>query len=323
MKPIRLCLASLALFIAALSPTHAQSREGGIVRLVVPFAPGGSTDMVSRILAEKAGAILGMTLLVENKPGASGDLGSAFVARSDPDGTVLLLNGTGPLSIGAASGRELSFDPFKDLTPIGIVAEVPNVVVVNPSLPIHSIKELIAYAKNNPGTLNYGMSAIGNLSQFNAEMFAAEAGIKLLGVPYKGSAPMLTDLLSNRIHLAFDNMPPFLPRIQNGDLRALAVTSSRRSSLLPNVPTLIEEGFPGMDTPARFAIYGPAGLPDEMVQRYNKAFAQAVQDPDVAKRLEAASVVPAPGSPRELAERLRSEYEMFSEVIKSAGLKFQ
>ena len=323
MKLFNLCLASMALFTAVLSPTHAQSREGGVVRLIVPFAPGGTTDMVSRILADKAGAILGVTMLVENKPGASGDLGSAFVAKSAPDSRVLLLNGTGPLSIGAASGRELNFDPFKDLTPVGIMAEVPNVVVVNPSLPIHSIKELVAYAKVHPETLNYGMSAIGNLSQFNAEMFAAEAGIKLLGVPYKGSGPMLTDLLSNRIHLAFDNMPPFLPRIQNGDLRALAVTSSRRSPLLPDVPTLIEEGFPGMDTPARLAIYGPPGLPDDLVQRYNKAFTRAVQDPEVAKRLEAASVVPAPGSSRELAERLRSEFEAFSAVIKSADLKFE
>jgi tripartite-type tricarboxylate transporter receptor subunit TctC len=323
MKRIQASLAAMLLGVLAWMPAHAQGRDDAPIRLVVPFAPGGSTDIVARVVAEKATRLLGSPVIVENRAGANGDIGSAYVAKAAPDGKTILLNGTAPLAIGMASGRNLSFDPINDLTPIGAVTELPNVVVVNATLPIHTVAELVTYAKANPGKLSYGMSAIGNLSQFNAEMFASAAGIRLVGIPYKGTGPQITDLIGGVIQLSFDNLPPFLPHIESGKIRALAVTSAHRSPLLPQVPALAEVGFADFDHPARFAIFGPAGLPPKLVQRYNEAFSQAVQDPEVIQKLKTLAVEPAPGTPAQLASRLKEERDAFAKVIKTAGIKFE
>ncbi|MDZ4361552.1 MAG: tripartite tricarboxylate transporter substrate binding protein [Variovorax sp.] len=326
MNPFKTCIASVVVAfttLTALAPAHGQARSDAPIKLVVPFAPGGSTDLVARVLVEKVSRVLGEPVIVENRAGAGGDIGSAYVAKSVPDGKTLLLNGTAPLSIGMASGRNLNFNPMKDLSPIGIVTEVPNVVAVNPGLPVQTVAELVAYAKANPGKLSYGMSAVGNLSQFNAEMFAAAAGIKLVGIAYKGTGPQITDLIGGTIQLSFDNLPPFLPQIKAGRLRALAVTSAHRSPLLPDVPALAEVGFPGFDHPARFAIFGPTGLPQKTIARYNDAFSQAARDPEIAKRLSDIAVEPAPGTPEQLGTRLKEERDVFARIIQSAGLKFE
>lgn len=306
--------------LTAFGPVNAQSSDRPI-RLVVPFAPGGSTDLVARLLAEKAGVTLGQPVIVENKPGAASHIGNAFVANAAPDGTTLLLNGTGPLSIAMASGMKLNYDPIADLKPIGIVTRLPNVVTVNASLPIRSVADLVAYGKANPGKLNYGMSAIGNLSHLNAEMFGLMSGIDLVGVAYKGSGPLLTDLIGGSIQVSFDNLPPFLPHIQSGKIRALAVTSAQRSALLPDVPALAELGYPGFDNAAWFAIWGPKGLPDGEVRRLNEAFSKAVQDPGVVAQLGKSAIEPAPSSPEELDRRLKGERDQFAKVIKDANIK--
>lgn len=323
MRLFRAAAAGIAVMLTTLLPLSAQTRNDTPIKLVVPFAPGGATDLVARLVAEKAGKILGVPIIVDNRAGAGGDIGSAYVAKAAPDGKTLLINGTAPLSIGMASGRNLNFDPLKDLTAIGILTELPNVIAVNPSLPVRTVSELVAYAKANPGKLSYGMSAVGNLSQLNAEMFAAAAGIKLIGIPYKGTGPLMTDLISGTIQLSFDNLPAFLPHVQSGRLRALAVTSAHRSTLLPQVPALAEVGFSDFDHPARFAIFAPSRLPQDIAQRYNEAFSKAIQDPEVVQRLKASAVEPAPGTPEQLTARLKDERAEFAKVIRSANLKFE
>jgi tripartite-type tricarboxylate transporter receptor subunit TctC len=323
MNCLRLCVGVMLMIVMGTSPGHAQSAGGRVIRLVVPFAPGGSTDLVARLVADNAGKALGQPIIVENRPGASSHVGNAFVANAAADGTTLLFNGTGPLAIAMAAGMKLTYDPFKDLRPIGIVTRLPNVVTVNAALPIDSIKDLVAYGKANPDKLTYGMSAVGNLSHLNAEMFATAAGIKLTGVAYKGTGPLLTDLIGGSIQVAFDNLPPFIPHIRSGKIRALAVTSAQRSVLLPDVPALAEVGYPGFDHAAWFAIWGPAGLPDKEVGRLNAAFSRAIQQPDVVQQLNKSGIEAAPGTPEQLAARLKNERDQFAQVIKDAGIKLE
>lgn len=318
-----LCLALIGLASLAAVPAHAQSGSDRPIRLVVPFAPGGSTDLVARILAERLSKDLGRPMIVENRAGASGHLGSAQVAQAAPDGQTLLLNGTGPLTISTAAGMKLPYDPMTQLTPIAIVARLPNLVAVNAALPVKSIADLVAYAKANPGKLNYGMSAIGNLSHLNAEMFAQAAGITMTGIAYKGTNPMMIDLIGGTIQVSFDNLPPFVPHVRSGKLRALAVTSASRSALLPEVPSLTEVGFPGFDNAAQFSIFGPAGMSKDLVDRLSAAFTHAVGERDIAARLVEAGVEPAPGSAAQLGERMRAEREQFAKVIAAAGIKLE
>lgn len=323
MKLRKLSGAVLAFVLAAASaPLLAQGSEQPI-KLVVPFAPGGASDMVGRLLAEKVSKVLGRTMVVDNRTGAGGNIGSAAVAAAAPDGSMLLLNGTAPLAISVLTGKPMPFDPFKDLTPIGIVTRMPNVVAVNASLPIHSVQELVAYAKANPKKLSYGISGIGNLSHLNGEMFAGAAGISLLAVPYRGSSAVITDLLGGNVQLSFDNLPPYLAHIESGKLRALAVTSASRSPLLPNAPALAEVGFEGFDNPAIFAIWGPKGMSPQMAERYSKAFSAAILDPEVVAQLKPKGVEPAPSSPEALAARLRKERDNYAQIIKSANIKFE
>jgi tripartite-type tricarboxylate transporter receptor subunit TctC len=316
-------LAATLMLVTASLPTQAQNTTGAPIKLVVAFAPGGSTDLVARTLAEKISRSLGRTVIVENRPGGSGNIGKAYVAQAAPDGLTLLLDGTGPMAISAAAGLKFSYDPFKDLAPVALLTRLPNLVAVNASLPIRSIAELTEYAKANPGKLAYGMSAIGNLSHLNAEMFAQMAGISLTGVPYKGSAPLITDLIGGTVQLSFDNLPPFVPHVKSGKLRALAVTSASRSVLLPEVPSLAELGYAGFDNAALFGIWGPAGLSAEQVQTLGALFLKAVSDPEVGDKLRQSGVEPAPGSAAQLRERMIKERDQFAKVIRSAGIKLE
>ena len=313
-------------FLAAVitgTPAFAQTGGERVVRLVVPFAPGGSTDLVARLVADKVSKTLGQPVIVENRAGAGGHVGSAFVAKARSDGTTLLLNGTGPFAISMAAKMSLTYDPIKDLKPVGTLTRLPNVVTVNASLPVTSIAELVAYGKANPEKLNYGMSAVGNLSHLYAEMFRLAAGIKLVGVAYKGSGPLLTDLIGGTIQVAFDNLPPYLSHIQSGKIRALAVTSAKRSALLPDVPALAEVGFPGFDHAAWFGIWGPSGLPDADVKRFNAAFSKAIQEPEVMQQLLRSGIEPAVSTPEELGVRLKNEHDQFVQVIKDAAIKLE
>ena len=314
---------ALAVVASVASPLQVQAQDEGPIRLIVPFEPGGSTDLVARLVAEKVSKRLNRPVIVDNRTGAGGHIGSAAVAKAPADGRTLLLNGTGPLAISVAAGIKLNYDPMKDLVPIGMLTRLPNLVAVKASSPFVSIADLVEYGKANPGKLNYGMSAIGNLSHLNAEMFAQMNSMSMVGVPYKGNSPLILDLLAGRIDVSFDNLPPFVPHVKGGRLRALAVTSATRSSLLPDVPSLTELGYQGFDNAAWFGIFAPAGLDKSLVKRMNEAFTMSIVEPDLVERLKQYGIEPAPSSPEDLADRLRKERDQFARVIKAAGIRLE
>ena len=228
---------------------------------MIPFAPGGSTTIVGRGIADKMSELLGEKVVVDNRPGAGGTVGTKAVAKSEPDGYTLVLGYTGTLAIGPSLYKNVGYDPRKDFAPIGLIGNAPNSLVVHPSFPAKTIAELIAYAKANPGKVNFGSAGAGTVSHITGEYFAASAGIKLVHIPYKGTGPALTDLLGGHIPMAFAPIPASHPNVSAGTLRALAVTSTTRSSLMPDVPTISESVLPGFDASLYYGLAAPAGTP--------------------------------------------------------------
>src|SRR5438034_5972010 len=231
------------------------------VRLVVPFPAGGTTDLLARAAAQKLSEAWGQQVIVDNRPGAAGNIGAELVAKAAPDGYTLLMGTVGTHAINASLYAKMPYDHVKDFAPVILVAGVPNVLVVNPSLPVHSVQELIAYAKANPGKLNFASSGSGTSIHLSGELFKVMTGVQMTHVPYKGSAPALQDLLGGQVQLMFDNLPPSLPQIKAGRLRALAVTSATRAPALPDVPTVAEAGLPGFEASSWFGVLAPAGTP--------------------------------------------------------------
>src|SRR4030095_4088305 len=239
----------------------AQTYPTKPIRLVVPFPPGGATDILARAVAQKLTETWGQSVVVDNRPGAGGNIGTELVAKAAPDGYTLEMGTVGTHAINASLYAKIPFDHVKDIAAVILVAGVPNVLVVNPSVPVNSVQELIAYTKANPGKLNFASSGAGTSIHLSGELFKVMAGVKMTHVPYKGSAPALQDLLGGQVQLMFDNLPPSLPQIKAGKLRALAVTSLARAPALPDVPTLSESGLPGFDASSWFGILAPAGTP--------------------------------------------------------------
>jgi tripartite-type tricarboxylate transporter receptor subunit TctC len=243
---IWLGIAAVALVLTgSLDRADAQTYPNRTITLVIPFAPGGSTSIVGRVIADKMSQLLGQSIVVDNRPGAGGTVGTKYVAKSDPDGYTLLLGYTGTLAIGPSLYKEVGYDPTKDFAPIGMIGNAPSALVVHPSFPAHTVAELIAYAKANPGKVNFGSAGVGSVNHITGEYFARTAGIQLVHIPYKGTGPALTDLLGGHIPMALAPIPATNPNVAAGLLRALAVTGRTRNSLMPNVPTLAESGLPG------------------------------------------------------------------------------
>src|SRR6478609_787205 len=240
---------------------QAQNYPSRAITLVIPFAPGGSTSIVGRVIADKMSELLGEKVVVDNRPGAGGTVGTKAVAKSDPDGYTILLGYTGTLAIGPSLYKNAGYDPRKDFAPIGLIGNAPNSLVVHPSFPAKTVAELIAYAKANPGKVNFGSAGAGTASHITGEYFAHSAGITLVHIPYKGTAPALTDLLGGHIPMAFAPIPASHANVSAGTLRALAVTSTTRSNLLPDVPTMAEAGLPGFDASLYYGLVAPAGTP--------------------------------------------------------------
>ena len=253
---------------------QAQTFPNRAITLVIPFAPGGSTSIVGRVIADKMSELLGEKVVVDNRPGAGGTVGTKAVAKSDPDGYTIVLGYTGTLAIGPSLYKNAGYDPRKDFAPIGLIGNAPNSLVVHPSFPAKTVAELIAYAKANPGKVNFGSAGAGTVSHITGEYFAASAGIKLVHIPYKGTGPALTDLLGGHIPMAFAPIPASHPNVSAGLLRALAVTSTTRSSLLPDVPTIAESGLPGFDASLYYGLVAPAGTPRPIIDRLNKDVAR-------------------------------------------------
>jgi len=296
----------------------AQGWPSRPIRMVVPLSPGGFADVPGRILAARLSSLLGYNVFVENRPGAGGTIGADFVAKSAPDGYTLLFTGT-PHVISAWVYKKLPYDPLKDFEPVALVASGPYVLVVNPQLPVHSIRELIAAAKAQPGKIDYASSGNGSAQHLVSALFASMAGIELNHVPYKGSGPAMQDLLGGQVKVSFAGIPNVLPHVKAGRLRALAVSTPQRSPDLPDVPTAAEAGVPGYQATLWLNLAAPAGTPGEIVQRIYAETAKALQDAELQQSFRAAGVEASPMSPQELAGFMRGEYEKWGRVVRDTG----
>ena len=329
MSPVRLKLApfglaSTLLMVAALGQAHAQTQPVSAwptkpVKIIVTFPPGGAPDTLARILADKWGQTLGQTFTVDNKPGAGGNIGADFVAKSAGDGTTLLIATVGTHAINPALYANMPYNNIKDFTPVSFLAATPNLLVVNKDVPAKTVKELIALAGKTP--LTFGSSGSGTSIHLSGELFNTLAGVKMQHIPYKGRAQAVPDLLGGRITMIFDNMPSALPLVKSGDVRAIAVTSAARSAALPNIPTIAESGLPGFEATSWFALMAPAGLPKDVLARINAETARVMNLPDVREKLTALGLDVAPGSPESLANLIQAETLKWAKVVKDSGAK--
>lgn len=290
------------------------------IRIIVPAAPGGTVDILSRALSQKLSEGLGQSVVVENKPGASTNLGNDFVAKSAPDGYTLLMSGI-TLSTNGHLYSKLTYDPQKDFAPISLIATSGNVLVVNPALGIGTVQELIALAKSKPARLHYGTPAVGATGHLAGEMFNALAGVKLTQVPYKGAAPALTDLIGGQIEMTFDNIPAAIAHIKSGKLKAIGVTSAKRSSILPDVPTIAESGVAGYDISAWFGLVAPARTPSEVVARLHAESVKALASREVRDRFAQLGFEPVGNTPAEFAQLIEADFTRFGKIIRAAGIK--
>jgi len=291
------------------------------IRIVVPFPAGGTTDVLARAAAQKLTESLGQPVVVDNRPGAGGNIGAELVAKSAPDGYTLLMGTVGTHAINPSLYPKMPYDHVRDFAPIILVAGVPNVLVVNPSLPVNSVQELIAYAKANPGKLNFASSGNGTSIHLSAELFKTMAGVQMTHVPYKGSAPALQDLVGGQVQLMFDNLPSSLALIKAGKLKALAVTSKTRAPALPEVPTMAESGLPGFEASSWFGLLGPAGTPQPAITKVNAEIAKWLATPEAKEKLIAQGANVAGGTPEDFARHIAAETAKWQKVVKDSGAK--
>ena len=288
------------------------------IRIVVTFTPGGAPDTLARILAEKW-ASLGQPITVDNKPGAGGNIGADFVAKSAPDGHTLVVGTVGTHAINPSLYTNLPYQPLKDFTPVIFLASTPNLLVVNNNVPAKTTSELIALAKKQP--LTFGSSGSGTSIHLSGELFNTMAGVKMQHIPYKGRAAAIPDLLGGRITMIFDNMPSALPLVKSGELRAIAVTSAQRSAAAPNIPTLAESGLPGFEATSWFALFAPAGLPRDVQLKINAETARVLAMPDVKVKLATLGLEPNPATPEQLGTFMQAEIAKWAKVVKESGAK--
>ena len=293
------------------------------IKLIVPYPPGGATDVIGRILAKNLGEFLGQQVLVENRGGAGGNIGAEAVAKANPDGYTLLMGAvTSHSTMATLEKGKLRYDLLKDFTPVMIVGSVPLVVVVNPNVPVRTLKGLVEYAKANPDKLNYASSGAGAPQRMGAEIFQKEAGIKITHVPYKGSGPAMTDLVAGQVNMMVETVPAALPFITAGQLRPLAVTTAKRISMLPDVPTTAESGMPALEVSSTFGVLAPVGTPVAIIDQLNSAIAKLLVNPEVKEAFLKQGVYAAtPTKPKQSAELLAGEVKRWEKVIKEADIR--
>jgi tripartite-type tricarboxylate transporter receptor subunit TctC len=291
------------------------------IRIVVPFPAGGTTDILARAAGQKLTEAWSQPVIIDNRPGAAGNIGAELVAKSANDGYTLLMGTVGTHAINASLYAKMPYDHVKDFVPIVLVAGVPNVLVVHPSVPANSVQELIAYGKANPGKLNFASSGSGTSIHLAGELFKVSTGVQMQHVPYKGSAPALADLLGGQVQLMFDNLPSALPHIKGGKLKALAVTSAARAPALPDVPTIAETGVPGFEASSWFGLLAPAGTSREIVTKINGEVTKWLATADAKEKLTAAGANLAGGSPEDFARHISIETAKWARVVKESGAK--
>lgn len=318
MKLRTLLLAAALLPMAASSQTFPERP----VSLVVPYAPGGTGDILGRALAKELGDVLKGSVVVENKPGAGGNVGAEYVVRARPDGHTLLITATS-LASNPSLMKKMNFDPVKDLAPVAGPITLQNVVMVNKDTPIKSVADLVKHAKANPGKLSFGSSGIGTSNHLAVELFKVRAGTDMLHIPYKSAGEVFPSLISGQTQVMFDLMPSALPHVKGGRVRALAVTGSKRSPALPDLPTVAEAGVPGYEFSAWFGVFAPAGTPKPVVAQLNAALGKAMSSPQFQARLQQLGAEATAGTPESFGKYFRSEHARWGQVIKETGISLE
>jgi tripartite-type tricarboxylate transporter receptor subunit TctC len=317
--------ALFAVVTAAASAPYATATGDGYpskpIRLVVPFPAGGPLDAVARAIGEKLTEAWRQPVVVDNRPGAGGNIGADLVAKSAPDGYTILEGALSTHAVNVSLYSKMPYDPIRDFTAITLVAVTPNVLVVNPSLPVNSVKDLITYAKAHPGKLSFGSGSNGSAGHLAGEAFKTEAGVDMVHVPYKGGAPAMQALLAGDTQLMFDNLANSTPQLKAGKIKALAVTTAKRSPLAPELPTLAEAGLPGFDIYTWWGFMAPAGTPKEIIGKWNAEVARILATPEMKAFFAQQGAEPTPTSPEEFAALIRSEIPKYAKIVKDSGAK--
>jgi tripartite-type tricarboxylate transporter receptor subunit TctC len=303
------------------TPANAQAYPTRPIKVVVPFPPGGPTDGMARIISDRLGAVLGQPIVVENRGGAGGSIGGKFVAESNPDGYTVLMTPGGALTTGPAVNPNIGYDPAKAFASVGELIETPTIISVSPTLLATSLTEVVAYAKANPGKLRWGSQGFGTAPHLLAEMFKLEAGINIVHVPYRGTGPLLNAILAGEVQIIADPSTTSLPYIQDGKLRPIAIASNVRDPKLPNVPTVVEAGFPKLQSPFWLAVVAPAGTPRDIIIRLNSAFREALATPQTRARLDTLGAEVKIGNPEDLDKMLARERAQWAALVKAANIQ--
>ena len=321
-RQFALGLLATAALSSGLATTAAQAQPAFPSRplsIIVPFAAGGATDILARIVGQALATEIGQSVIIENRPGAGGNIGGQLAAKANPDGHTLFMGAVGTHAINPSLYKKMPYDPIKDLAPLTRVANVPNLLVANPQQPFKTVQELIAYAKAHPGKVNFGSSGNGTSIHLSGEMFSHMAKVDIVHVPYKGSAPAMNDLLGNQIAIMFDNMPSALQYVRAGKLNALGVTSAKRSPELPNVPTIAEAGVPGYEASSWFGLFVPAATPAAVQARLHAALVKVLAQPDVKKRMADQGAEVVSEKPEQFAAFIQAESRKWGQVVRASG----
>jgi tripartite-type tricarboxylate transporter receptor subunit TctC len=307
-----------------IGPAQSQAYPSKPIKMVVPFPPGGSVDVLARVISDRLGTVLGQSVVVENHGGGAGGSNAAkAVAAADPDGYTLLITPGGALTSGPAVYKNIGYDPAKAFAPVALLVETPQIISVHPDLPVKSLKEVVAYAKANPGKISWGTQGFGTAPHLLLELFKLEAGINILHVPYRGTAPMLAAAVAGEVQIVADPMTSSLPHIQSGKLRPLAIPGRERSTQLPDVPTTREAGYPTLIAPFWLGVVAPAGTPVAIVDKLNAALSESLSPPETRARLAALSAEIKIGSPQDFGRMLADELALWTSVVKDAKLKVE
>lgn len=320
LKNFKLIATSLICIFIASASVHAQSWPNKPITLVVPTAPGGTTDFSARLVAESMSKTLGVPVLVDNKPGGSGNIGNQFVARSKPDGYTLLVSYSGYHVGNPHLFKQAGWDPIRDFAPVGMMTVAPQVIAINPKLPINNLKELIAYAKKNPGKLNYASSGSGSIQHIAGELFKQQTGTFITHIPYRGSGPAVQDLIGGQVDMFITTPAGVVSQIQAGSLRGLAVTGKKRLGALPQMPTTDEAGLPNYELDSWFAMFAPAGTNPEIIQKLNLALGSALNSPEARARADGAGTTIQTMTPAELGDFTRKELDRWGKVIQTSKM---
>ena len=310
----------VAVLLTSADASLAQSYPDKPIRIVVTFPAGGPTDAVARPISQSLSSTWGQPVIIDNRGGAGGIVGTEIVAHSAPDGYNLLIGTAGGMSINPSLHAKLSYDPFKDFAPISMLVINPQILVMHPALAASNVRELVALAKSKPGQLNFASSGTGTATHLGLELFKAATGINVVHVPYKGGAPALTDLIAGQVQLLFISIPSVMPQVKAGRLKALAVSSARRSLSAPEVPTVAESGYPGFEYVNWNALFAPAATPRAIISKLNTEVVKIMRDPDLAQKLVGQGAEPAPGTPEQLAQYMRVDFDRWRKVIRAAGI---